>query len=121
MVEKGKELRELHLMKTISQQDIITQYPVYDADNDNIVLLRKFVENDDDTGKVYINKAQYFDNVPKEAWEMTISGYQVADKWLKDRLNKKLTNEEIIHYQKMIVAIKRTIEIQEDIDNIIRL
>ena len=121
MAEKGKELRELHLMKTISQQDIITQYPVYDADNDNIVLLRKFVENDDDTGKVYINKAQYFDNVPKEAWEMFISGYQVADKWLKDRLNKKLTNEEIIHYQKMIVAIKRTIEIQEDIDNIIRL
>ena len=52
---------------------------------------------------------------------MTISGYQVADKWLKDRLNKKLTNEEIIHYQKMIVAIKRTIEIQEEIDNIIRL
>ena len=121
MAEKGKKLRELHLMKTISQQDIITQYPVYDADNDNIVLFRKFVENDDDTGKVYINKAQYFDNVPKEAWEMIISGYQVADKWLKDRLNKKLTNEEIIHYQKMIVAIKRTIEIQEDIDNIIRL
>ena len=121
IAEKGKELRELHLMKTIKQQDIITQYPVYDANNDNIVLSRKFVENDNDTGRVYINKAQYFDNVPKEAWEMTISGYQVADKWLKDRLNKKLTNEEIIHYQKMIVAIKRTIEIQEDIDNIIRL
>ena len=121
MVEKGKELRELHLMKTIKQQDIITQYPVYDANNDNIVLSRKFVENDNDTGRVYINETQYFDNVPKDVWEMFISGYQVADKWLKDRLNKKLTNEEIIHYQKMIVAIKRTIEIQEDIDNIIRL
>ena len=121
IAEKGKELRELHLMKTIKQQDIITQYPVYDANNDNIVLSRKFVENDNDTGRVYINETQYFDNVPKDVWEMFISGYQVADKWLKDRLNKKLTNEEIIHYQKMIVAIKRTIEIQEDIDNIIRL
>lgn len=121
IAEKGKELRELHLMKTISQQDIITKYPVYDANNDNIVLSRKFVENDNDTGRVYINETQYFDNVPKDVWEMFISGYQVADKWLKDRLNKKLTNEEIIHYQKMIVAIKRTIEIQEDIDNIIRL
>ena len=120
IAEKGKELRELHLMKTIKQQDIITQYPVYDANNDNIVLSRKFVENDNDTGRVYINETQYFDNVPKDVWEMFISGYQVADKWLKDRLNKKLTNEEIIHYQKMIVAIKRTIEIQEDIDNIIR-
>ena len=115
IAEKGKELRELHLMKTIKQQDIITQYPVYDANNDNIVLSRKFVENDNDTGRVYINETQYFDNVPKDVWEMFISGYQVADKWLKDRLNKKLTNEEIIHYQKMIVAIKRTIEIQEDI------
>lgn len=121
IAEKGKELRELHLMKTISQQDIITQYPVYDANNDNIVLSRKFVENDTNTGRVYINETQYFDNVPKDVWEMFISGYQVADKWLKDRLNKKLTNEEIIHYQKMIVAIKKTIEIQEDIDNIIRL
>lgn len=121
IAEKGKKLRELHLMKTIKQQDIITQYPVYDANNDNIVLSRKFVENDNDTGRVYINETQYFDNVPKDVWEMFISGYQVADKWLKDRLNKKLTNEEIIHYQKMIVAIKRTIEIQEDIDNIIRL
>ena len=66
IAEKGKELRELHLMKTIKQQDIITQYPVYDANNDNIVLSRKFVENDNDTGRVYINETQYFDNVPKD-------------------------------------------------------
>lgn len=121
MAEKGKELRELHLMKTVSQQDIITQYPIYDGENDNIVKLHKFVEDDEGTGKVYINPTQYFNAVPTDVWNMVISGYQVADKWLKDRIGKKLSNEEIIHYQKMIVAIKSTIEIQENIDNIIRL
>ena len=37
------------------------------------------------TGKVFINDTQYFDNVPKIAWDFFIGGYQPAQKWLKDR------------------------------------
>ena len=33
---------------------------------------------------VFINAAQYFDNVPEAAWEFFIGGYQPAQKWLKD-------------------------------------
>ena len=87
----------------------------------NVVEQRKFEENEDGLGKVYINKTQYFDNVPLEVWNMVISGYQIVDKWLKDRLGRTLTNEEIIHFQKMIVAIKRTIDIQNEIDDLINL
>ena len=36
-------------------------------------------------GYVYINKTQYFEAVPAEVWEFRVGGYQVCEKWLKDR------------------------------------
>jgi len=48
-------------------------------------------------GKVYINKIQYFDNVPEVVWNFYIGGYQPAQKWLK---NRKLEFDDIAHYQK---------------------
>ena len=57
-------------------------------------------------------------NVPLVAWEFYIGGYQPAQKWLKDRKEKELTFEEIIHYQKIIVALTETARIMEEIDKI---
>ncbi|MBU1600022.1 hypothetical protein KKG61_07985, partial [bacterium] len=59
-------------------------------------------------GNVYINKEQYFGNVPEEAWNFFIGGYQPAQKWLKDRKARLLSNADIEHYQKMIVALVET-------------
>ena len=50
-----------------------------------------------------------------EAWNMIIAGYQPLEKWLKDRKDKHLTGNEIIHYQKMVVALVKTIRTQEEI------
>jgi len=63
------------------------------------------------TGRVYINATQYFDNVPVEAWEQAIGGYRPAEKWLKDRKGRKLTPDEIKHYQRIILALDKTSEI----------
>ena len=41
--------------------------------------------------------------------------------YMKDRKGKRLTNEEIIHYQKIIVALHRQIDIVEKIDDLIML
>jgi hypothetical protein len=71
-------------------------------------------------GRVYVNKTQYFDNVPLEAWEYYIGGYQPAQKWLKDRKERILDYEDILHYQKIITVLKLTIEIQQHIDKIIQ-
>jgi len=57
-----------------------------------------------DSGKVWINSTQYFDEVPQIAWDFYIGGYQPAQKWLKDRKGRKLNFEDIQHYQKIIVA-----------------
>lgn len=121
MADFGKQLRELHQLKGIEQKDFITQFPKTSPTDNNIVRLRKFEETGEGVGKVWINKHQYFDNVPTAAWNMIISGYQVLDKWLKDRKDRHLDSDEIRHYQKIVVALVKTIEIQEGIDNIIQL
>ena len=121
MAESGKKLRLLHELKGVEKADIITTYPVIATKDNNMVLTRKFEETSEGIGRVWINKEQFFDGVPSEAWNMTIAGYQPLDKWLKDRKSKHLTGEEIVHYQKMVVALVNTIRAQEKIDRIIEL
>ena len=36
-------------------------------------------------GRVYINRAQYFDGMRADVWAFQVGGYQVCQKWLKDR------------------------------------
>ncbi|HET8828630.1 MAG TPA: type ISP restriction/modification enzyme, partial [Pelobium sp.] len=80
------------------------------------------IRNDAQTlGRVFINKTQYFDNVPKTAWEFYIGGYQPAQKWLKDRKGRALSYDDIFHYQKIIVALKRTAELMEEIDGVLEV
>jgi hypothetical protein len=119
MAMYGKQLREAHQLVGIDKKDFITQYPI--SDGDNIVTMRKFEETEDGKGRVWINKYRYFDNVPTDAWNLFISGYQPLDKWLKDRNGKELSGDDIRHYQKIVVALRKTIDIKEKIDEIIEL
>ncbi|PIR91984.1 hypothetical protein COU01_04120 [Candidatus Falkowbacteria bacterium CG10_big_fil_rev_8_21_14_0_10_44_15] len=70
-------------------------------------------------GKVFINKDQYFGNVPELAWNFYIGGYQPAQKWLKDRKGRILTNADIEHYQKVIVALVETGQLMKEADSIL--
>ena len=47
-----------------------------------------------------------------------IGGYQPAQKWLKDRKDRELGFEDILHYQKIIVALTETDRIMKEIDKI---
>jgi len=110
LVELGAELRLLHLLEAPKVNEFITTYP---ADGSNIV--EKVIYKD---GKIFINSDQYFGNVPEQTWNFWIGGYQPAQKWLKDRKDRILTNEDIEHYQKIIVALVETQRIMEKIDKI---
>jgi len=70
-------------------------------------------------GKVSINSEQYFGNVPEVAWNFYIGGYQPARKWLKARKGRALTNTDIEHYQKIIVALAETNRIMGEIDKVV--
>jgi hypothetical protein len=63
--------------------------------------------------------AARFRNVSKDIWEFRVGGYQVCEKWLKDRKGRKLLKADIEHYQKIVVAISETIRIMKEIDEII--
>ncbi len=70
-------------------------------------------------GRVWINKTQYFDNVPPEVWVLHVGGYQVCQKWLKDRKGRQLSYDDLTHYQGIVAALARTIELQTAIDEAI--
>lgn len=110
LVKVGGEIRQIHLLESPKVEQYITQYPI---DGDNVVGKTKFQD-----GKVYINETQYFDNVPQIAWEFYIGGYQPAQKWLKDRKDRKLEFDDILHYQKIIVALSETDKLMKEIDKI---
>ena len=76
------------------------------------------VKYDEKTERVYFNKEQYFEGIPKAVWEYQIGGYQVAAKYLKDRKKRELSQEEIEHYMKVVKAIEMTIEVQRRIENV---
>jgi len=110
LVKLGGEIRQIHLLESPKVEQYITQYPI---DGDNEVGKTKYQD-----GKVYINDSQYFDNVPQVAWEFYIGGYQPAQKWLKDRKDRKLEFDDILHYQKIIVALSETDRLMKEIDKI---
>jgi predicted helicase len=66
--------------------------------------------------KVYINPGQYFEHVAPEVWNYHVGGYQVCEKWLKDRKGRVLALDDILHYIRIAHALARTIEIQRAID-----
>lgn len=70
-------------------------------------------------GRVYINKTQYFDRVPQATWEFHVGGYQVLEKWLKDRRERTLSYEDSQHYQKIVTALTETITLMDQIDEAI--
>ena len=80
---------------------------------------RKEPSGDKSAGRVYINDEQYFEGVKPEWFEFHIGGYQVLQKWLKDRKGRKLSNDDITHYQRVVVAIQETIRLMSEIDKAI--
>jgi len=117
LVKLGGEIRQIHLLESPKVEEYITQYPI---DGDNVVVKIGFDSAlpDKVMGKVYINETQYFDNVPAVAWNFYIGGYQPAQKWLKDRKERMLEFDDILHYQKIIVALSETDRLMKEIEKI---
>ena len=110
----GSELVSLHLMESPELDNLITEFK---GEGDNVVAA--IGKNSYKDGKLRINGTQYFEEIPEEVYNFYIGGYQVCEKWLKDRKGRELTEEEIEHYQKIVVAINETIRIMKEIDEVI--
>ena len=108
----GGELRKVHLMEI--KLPILTKFNVNGSDTVEIIKVTE--GNSEDVIKIWINDKQYFDDVPRIAWEFYIGGYQPAQKWLKDRKGMKLEAKDYLHYAHIISALYRTQELMNEID-----
>jgi Type ISP C-terminal specificity domain/Eco57I restriction-modification methylase len=74
-------------------------------------------------GRVAINAERWFEEVPENVWSFQIGGYQVCEKWLKDRridkLGRALNESEILHYRRIVTAISETVDLMAEIDRVI--
>ncbi len=96
----------------------LPDYPYGDliGKGDNIVEKPNFVL-EKGKGKLYINKTQNFDNVPADVYNFFIGGYQVLDKYLKDRKGRSILMESE-HVERIIKVLAFTIDQMKKIDNL---
>lgn len=112
----GRELAALHLLEAPQVNQFITRYPV-PGDNRVAAGYPKFTHAAGEAaGRVHLNPTQYFDGVPPEVWAFHVGGYQVLDKWLKDRRGRQLSYDDLTHYQRVVVALQRTLALMTAID-----
>jgi len=138
----GAELVDLHLMRSPALATLLTAFPVSgsnvvergyprfellptsppgplstrgEGETTPVAPLHS-MERGEERGRVYINKAQYFEGAPREVWAFHVGGYQVCEKWLKDRRGRALSYEDITHYQRVVVALSETIRLMAAID-----
>ena len=69
-------------------------------------------------GRVWINARQYFESVDADTWAFKVGGYQVLEKWLKDRKGRQLGIDDITHYRKIVLALAATRTLMEQIDQV---
>ncbi len=112
--ELGQRLIDLHLLKVEFDKNIVS-FPVSKPDLN--VTKVEYKNN-----QVWFNDTTYFDNVPQNVWDYYIGGYQVLDKWLKERKkhNYTLCGEDLRHFIKVCNVLAETIEIQGKIDELTR-
>ncbi len=113
----GKQLTDLHLMRLSSAWTVET---TYNGKGDSKVETFSFEKKttQEGNGRVRINLTQYFDNIPEEAYNFHVGGYQPLQKWLKDRKGEVLSFESIRHYEEMVYAITETLHLMKQIDDI---
>ena len=131
LVRFGNELVNLHLLgenpfdksKTIFDEPEKWSVKIGGAKPENLIDWKVAdVHYNEKDKRVYVNNGQYFEGVEKEVWEFMIGGYQVCEKWLKDRkkAERSLSTDDLKHYMKIIVALRETIRLMTDIDYTIR-
>ena len=126
LAEAGHELVALHMLESLKLDEFITSYTGPRSPeigrvgwSDGTVWL--------DAGKTVAREGHRatkpgtigLRGVPEEVWDFHIGGYQVCHKWLKDRKGRTLSDEDVAHYQKIVVALNRTIRIMAKIDEVI--
>ena len=105
----GKELVDLHLLRSA---ELDTPAARFQGEAGPVEKIR-YIEAEN---RISLSKIQYIEGVTPEVWAYRIGGYQVCEKWLKDRKGRTLTPDEIKQYCRLVTALQKTIVIQKAIE-----
>lgn len=113
LVRLGGELTALHLLESPRLAQPVTEF--IGGRSPEIEKISRTRDT------VWVDKAQTtgFRGVSEPVWNFYVGGYQVCQKWLKDRKGRNLTDEDIAHYQRIVVALSETIRLMSEIDRVI--
>lgn len=115
LCELGAELVGLHLLERVPAAQA-----TYPRQGGNLVDKPRYKPPAEQAvGRVYVNDQQYFEPVPPEVWDFHVGGYQVCQKWLKDRKDRALSYDDIEHYRRMTEAVRQTLRLMDEIDRAI--
>ena len=109
----GAELVQTHLLRRVAEGR--APFPISGSNKVEKVAHQR--SEGGNHGRVFINKEQFFAGIEQEAWEFRVGKYYPLQKWLGDRKGQRLSFEDIHHYQLIVGAIERSMEIMDDIDN----
>ena len=112
----GARLLSLHLMEA-EGTDTHATFP--NAGNNQVDKVRYTPPKGGLPGRVWINREQYFESVEPDIWAFTVGGYRPAEKWLKDRRGRALSDEDIDYYRKIVAALAETRRLMSGIDDVI--
>lgn len=112
LAKLGEQLVNLHLLKSSELSKPIAKFT---GKGECYIEKREFHS---DQKRVYINDSQYFEGIEPEVWNYYIGGYHILDKWLKGRKGRALSPDDIKHYCKIVTTLRKTIEIQREIDKL---
>ena len=115
----GWDLIQKHLLIEIPSDTEYKTLSTYKGDGDNVVInpdYRTITVAPGTKGSLFINKDQYFDNIPENVYNFYIGGYQVLNKYLKDRKTRTLTIDEIENVENVVKVLAFTINKMEKID-----
>ena len=116
LILPGERLVSLHLMEADDRRAA----PAFPSSGSNQVdQVRYAPPSSGLPGCVWINREQYFESVEPEIWASTIGGYRPAEKWLKDRKGRTLSEDDIDHYRKIVAALTDTRRLMTEIDEVI--
>lgn len=124
LVDLGGQLRLLHMREDSGLESSLHPFPIM---GDKIVSEVRFVADGEVAareaesspaciGRIYINESQYFDEVPTSVWNFEIDGEAPAQIWIKERKGQALKSVDILHYQKILVALTETGRLVKEID-----
>ena len=126
LAEAGHELLVLHVLESLKLNQFLTTYTGPRTPevgrvgwSDGTVWLDAGKTNAREGHRATKPGTIGFQDVPEEVWDFQIGGYQVCHKWLKDRKGRTLSDEDVAHYQKIVVALNETIRIMAEIDEVI--